>query len=153
MTPHELAANWIVAPAQAAPTLGGGPSLADIDSTLIRTIVNASAAMGLGDSAFTLAWMGIIAWDGTDSNIIPDFPAPSDGSWDWIWRWPITFMQNPSPDRVFVHDEIHVTTFSESRAMRKLGANTGLLFCLENGSAVEDLWVAYDVRNAYKLPW
>jgi len=124
------------------------------DATLIRTISNYAATTNISPSVQDIAYAGIIAWPVMD-NIGPinDFPLPQDGSWDWILRY--TFpATNPSggSDPLFVSYNSLTELYAQSHAMRKMGADLGVILVVQGYDTAALDW-QFDFRFAFKLAW
>jgi len=142
-------ADWIAFPAIVGPTVAG---TLPVDSTLIRMIVQAMFSGPIPDVDVGGAWMGLISWQ-WPSDTIPDaVPLPQFGDFDWMWRWPIPRVGLGGGTALgSITSE---NTFINSRAMRKMGSDRGLLFVMNGNIDVsEDFGWFLDVRYAYKLPW
>jgi len=149
-----LFAYWVQVPARALPaTTPGTVGQAVQDSTLIRTLIDwtVGGTLTADPGETSILTLGLILWDGTDGDAPPtDYPNPDDGTWDWIWRWPII---RPSVGGGSVAVNFPTTMPQvESRAQRKMGADSGLLMCMSL-HGVDDVFVAIDVRQAFKLPF
>jgi len=97
---------------------------------------------------------GLIAWDSIDpetfENVVTTGIAPNPAwapFYDWIIRVPFTFTTTGQVE------VIAAETFINSRAMRKLPPNTGVLACLgqqqptEEGGGSTDVNFCFDVRH------
>jgi len=97
---------------------------------------------------------GLIAWDSIDpetfENVVTTGIAPNPAwapFYDWIIRVPFTFTTTGQVE------VIAAETFINSRAMRKLPPNTGVLACLgqqqptEEGGGSTDVNFMFDVRH------
>jgi len=129
------------------------------DATLVRLLTNFDAARATSPGDTGICFAGVIAWPVLD-NIGPfdSFPLPQDGGWDWIWRYAFTGSGDVSGlvdlnEHWFPNTE----TDRESHAMRKMGANLGLLLVIDNDvsfiGTTQTQVLTFDFRFAFKLPW
>jgi len=94
---------------------------------------------------------GIIRWSDPDDTVpaIADSPNPFDRpDLDWIWHTYFHFLGGgtlaSSGDRHGIRIEI------DSRAMRRLGQADGLMFCITNAHAANDILYSWGARVLLK---
>jgi len=129
---------------------------AEPDDTLVRLITNFNVSTdNLGEQVNQagIVYFGIHAWDavepldfGLTTGI---FPNPRDQGHDWVWRATVPFILENTVGLVDNSD-----LMKQSKAMRKLAKNTGLvgLISWENSNLnhAEQLYWSWDVRCAIK---
>lgn len=121
------------------------------DETIVRCLVGATVDVAFdvtGPNPF-VAVLGLIAWDSISPNdlhkvvTVGAAPNPAWGAqYDWIVRIPFTFTGTGTVE-VTAAD-----TWINSRAMRKLPPNTGLLACL----GLQDPILGID-SDTYTMGW
>jgi len=152
--PGGFFSQWIAAPARALPAATTQVPNIPGDSTLIRMLPLFVAATVTAANASNSIHLGIIAWGGTDADVNPtQFPAPSDGAWDWIWRMPLIATGPPGAGFTTALDTIGAPVWTDIHAQRKFGVDMGLLFVVDTTFAASDWRLGWDVRYAVKLPW
>lgn len=129
----EVLATWVRVPASQVDNANssGIPYVIPDDSTLVRTRSLFTFASDNGGAQVIYPWIasaGLIAWDGTsdDPDELGVLPNPYwDQELDWIWR-----LDSPQTaiNLVGSNNGSDVDAY-QSRAMRKLSAGTGLLWC------------------------
>jgi len=142
---------------------GGTILPAAVDDTWIRALVEGNVKLhthgAVPTTNTTTVAFGLIAWDtanpaALEATVVGNDVAPSpvlNAGLDWLLRIPFTFVQDN-----FVLS-ISADTWINSRAMRKLPPNTGILGCLAavdyldtDATPIQTVSWNFDVRGAYK---
>jgi len=121
--------------------------------TLQKTVASGHIEVILG--------MGVLAWDGIDDTapVITEVPLPvQGGGGDWIWTWtrPVQLVSVGAGGQFEFVNLVGPSELFQSRAMRKLSTNVGLLLVVEvyamiSGMAALFGWT-HEARYALKLP-
>jgi len=121
--------------------------------TLQKTVASGHIEVMLG--------MGVLAWDGVDDQApsILEVPLPVQGGGaDWIWHWvrPVQLVSVGAGGQFEFVNLVGPDKLWESRAMRKLSTNVGLLLVAEVYAMISGMsalfgW-SHHARYAVKLP-
>jgi len=137
--PGVTSAAYIILPSQAA---------AFTDATLVRTrgLVVAGGEFGASITADMVGAVGITTWDDNDDTVpaAADRPDPfQDTDHDWLWH---AYLYERGQQGTIAGKHVEI----DSRAMRRLGNNKGVLICFRNASAIDDMVFAFGARCLLK---
>ena len=129
------------------------PSVARLytNSTLVRTrgLLVVRPAVVSGVTSNILGAAGIIAWADRDDAAPAAAEAPrpwTDPDLDWIWHGYLILGGGTLNAESYSDVRLEI----DSKAMRKLGADEGVLLCLQNNSTVQPFDYAAGVRCLIK---
>jgi len=133
----------------------GGSIQAIPDCTLVSMRALGVASAYLDAATHQYFRLGILAWDSASTNILnpADIPDGLDADAEWVVRWTFPYPKNGTLLPIYSTVGTNDATLINSRAMRKLPTNTGLLIVADAQLMSEDVQFASDWRYAIKLPW
>jgi len=154
---RDVAVRWAIWPTGNGDDPDNPGTPIEPDVTLVKTIASFNIGTDNGSAQAKdpgFGAVGLIAWDAidpVDNVVVPstEIPDPLDGTHDWLWRVCFTTLYQNNTG-TFVNTDLA----SQSKAMRKLPKNTGVLACVswEQPGTSDDLFVtwAFDWRMLVK---
>jgi hypothetical protein len=121
--PATINCGWVITP--------GEVGEAFVDPTLIRSTFSIGAQQTATSNRLEI-YIGMIAWNGIGQQNLAVCPDPIDGSFDWIING--AMLQPPASGQIPRSDTFcSQSDRFESKAMRRLGNDTGLLWVVSTG--------------------